>query len=48
MAITRLLHQNKKNKLAPLEFSYGDNKIFLENQVICVRISANNNTCQST
>jgi len=48
MAATRLLHQNKNNKLSSMEKSYGGNKIFLENQVIFVRISANNNTCSST
>lgn len=48
MAITGLLHQNKNNNLSSVEFSYGVNQIFLENQVICVRISANNTTSQST
>lgn len=48
MTATRLLHQNENNKLAPLEFSYGDNEIFLEKKTICDRMSANNNTCSST
>jgi hypothetical protein len=48
MAALILLHQSKSNKLAPLKKSYACNKIFLENQVIFVRITANNNTCPST